>query len=71
MFNITVVKINEGYDSFRKFRVLSGKGFGIIDDCGGNYGLEKIFNKENTQMGDCDINDFDMKKINQNIDIYM
>ncbi len=71
VFNITVAKINEGYDSFRKFRVLSGKGFGIIDDCGGNYGLEEIFNKENTQMGDYDINDFDMKKINQNIDIYM
>ena len=70
-FKITVSKINDGYDSHRKFRVLSGKGYGIIDDCGGTYELEDIFNKENTRWGEYDINDFDMEKINKNIDMYM
>lgn len=70
-FKITVSKIIEEYGETRKFEVLSGKGYGIVDDCGGICGLEDIFNKVDTTWGEYDINDFDIKKINANIDIYM
>lgn len=69
VFNITISKIIEGYGDKRKFEVLSGKGYGIIEDCGGIDGLYDIFNKINTDWGEYDINEFDLKKINRIIDI--
>lgn len=69
IFNITISKIIEGYGYNRRFEVLSGKGYGIIDDCGGISDLYDIFNKRNTEWGEYDINDFDLKKINRIIDI--
>ena len=66
----TVNKIIEGYGHTRKFNVLSGKGYGIIDDCGGVGELCDIFNKINKEWGECDINDFDVDRINRKIDIF-
>lgn len=70
VFNITVNKIIEEYGHTRKFNVLSGKGYGIIDDCGGVGELCDIFNKINKEWGECDINDFDVDRINRKIDIF-
>ena len=55
----------------RKICVLSGKGHGIIDDCGGIYQLYKIFEGENTDWGEYDIEDFDLEKVNRIIDRYL
>ncbi len=68
IFNISVRKVIDGYSPRKKFEVLSGKGYGIIDDCGGIGGLYEIFEGENTDWGKYDINDFDLKKINRIID---
>lgn len=69
IFHITISKIIEGYGN-KRFEVLSGKGYGIIDDCGGIGDLYDIFNKINTDWGEYDINDFNIKQINQVIDKY-
>ena len=42
-FNLRVSKVIDGYGEEKKFKVLSGKGYGIIDDCGGVWGLSEIF----------------------------
>ncbi len=68
-FVISVRKILEGYGN-KRFEVIKGKGYGIIDDCGGAHRLNEIFNGENTDWGEYDINDFDLNKINRIIDIY-
>lgn len=47
------------------FKVLSGKGYGIIDDCGGVWALGDIFSGENTDWGDYDINEFNLEKCNK------
>lgn len=62
-FYITVSKVIDDYGN-KPFEVLSGKGYGIIDDCGGIYGLNNEFKNK------YDINDFDLKRTNQIIDIY-
>lgn len=67
-FNITVKKVIEDYGR-KRFEVLSGKGYGIIDDCGGIGGLYEIFEGINKEWGDYDINDFDLEEINKIIDI--
>lgn len=71
IFNIRVSKVLEGYNEKRRFGVLSGKGYGIIDDCGGTGALYEIFEGINTDWGKYDINDFDIDKINNIIDIYL
>lgn len=68
-FNITVSKIEDNYGN-KHFEVLSGKGYGIIDDCGGPWGLSDIFDGTNTDWGKHDINDFDLDETNRIIDIY-
>ena len=68
-FKITISKVLEDYGN-KPFEVLGGKGYGIIDDCGGIFGLIDIFERRNTDWGEYDINDFDLKKTNQTIDIY-
>lgn len=69
VFNITISKILEDYGN-KRFEVVSGKGYGIIDDCGGIGGLYDIFNKINKDWGEYNIDDFDINKINKIIDIY-
>ena len=65
-FNLTLSKIIDG-TSENEFEVLSGKGYGIIDDCGGIYGLYEIFNGEDTSWGEYDINEFNLEKCNENV----
>lgn len=65
-FNITLSKITEGH-SKNNFEVLSGKGYGIIDDCGGVWELEKIFNGSSTSWGKYNIENFDLDKCNNDI----
>lgn len=66
-FNITVSKIMVGYGN-KKFELLSGKGYGIIDDCGGTYGLYEIFSGENEDWGKCDIEEFNIDELRKEID---
>lgn len=65
-FNLTLSKIIDG-NSENEFEVLSGKGYGIIDDCGGVWNLEDIFNGENTDWGYYDINEFNLEKCNEDV----
>ena len=69
-FYITVSKVIDDYGN-KPFEVLEGKGYGIIDDCGGIFGLVNIFEKKNTDWGEYNINDFDLKKTNRIIDNYL
>ena len=66
IFKLTLSKIIDDYGD-TDFEVLSGKGYGIIDDVGGVWGLEDIFNGIDTSWGKYDINDFDLKKCNESI----
>ena len=69
VFNITVSKIIDGYGK-KRFEVLSGKGYGIIDDCGGPWGLQRIFAGKDKSWGQYDIDNFDLKEINRIIELY-
>lgn len=69
-FVISVRKVLDGYGDDKRFKILKGKGYGIIEDCGGTHELNQIFNGENTDLGKYDINDFDIVKTNRIIDIY-
>lgn len=78
-FKIQVKKINEGYKE-KNFVVLNGQGKGIIEDCGGLWGLEQFIN--GTVEGELkdwyvslfeedelyDINDFDVTTLNDYLD---
>ena len=66
-FNLTLSKISYDYNDKIEFEVLSGKGYGIIDDCGGVWGLGDIFSGEDTDWGEYDINDFDLDECNENV----
>lgn len=63
-FNLILSKIIDG-NSDDEFEVLFGKGYGIIDDCGGIYGLDKIFSGEDSDWGNYDINEFNLEKCNE------
>lgn len=67
IFNITVSKIIDNYGN-KRFEVLSGKGYGIIDDCGGIWELSNIFDKKNKEWGNYNIDDFNLEKTNEIID---
>lgn len=69
VFNITVSKINEGYAEEKRVKVLSGKGYGIVDDCGGPWGLSEIFDGTSEYWEKKDINDFNLEEINNEIDM--
>ena len=62
-----------GFHTFTAYNGMEkeGKGYGIIDDCGGIFGLVNIFEKKNTDWGEYNINDFDLKKTNRIIDNYL
>ena len=66
-FNLTLSKISDDYNENKEFEVLSGKGYGIIDDCGGVWGLGDIFSGEDTDWGEYDINDFDLDECNETV----
>ena len=63
-FNLTLSKIIDSSDEI-DFEVLSGKGFGIIDDCGGVFGLCNIFNGSDNSWGKYNINEFNLEKCNK------
>lgn len=65
-FNLTLSKIIDGNNE-NDFEVLSGKGYGIVDDCGGIWGLSKIFSGEDTCWGEYNINEFDLEKCNEEV----
>lgn len=68
IFNIQVSKIIDGYGP-KRFMVLSGKGYGIIDDCGGAYCLSEIFNGKSENYQGYDINEFDVDQTNEIVDL--
>lgn len=65
VFNLTLSKIEDGYMDV-PYKVLAGKGYGIIDDCGGVRGLENIFSGKDKSWGKYDINYFNLDKCNKN-----
>lgn len=78
-FKIQVMKISEEYKD-KNVTILSGKGKGIIEDCGGLWGLLQFINKTvSSEMQDWylslfqedelyDINDFDLEDVNDYLD---
>lgn len=69
-FDLTVDNLIENSNDNANvyFKVLSGSGYGIIDDCGGTYGLYEIFNGESDYLEKRDINDFDLEKCNKEVE---
>lgn len=65
-FNLIVDEIIESDDNI-DFKVISGNGYGILDDCGGNFGLFKIFNGKDDSWGKHDINDFNLEECNRTV----
>ncbi len=63
-FNLTLCKIMDSSDE-TEFEVLSGKGYGIIDDCGGIFELCNIFNGEYNSWGIHNINEFNLEECNK------
>lgn len=63
-FNLTLSKIINSNDDI-DFEVLSGKGYGIIDDCGGIFELSNIFNGYDDSWGKYNINEFNLEKCNK------
>ena len=47
------------------FKVISGKGYGIIDDCGGIFGLYNVFSGEDDRWAKHNINELDLKECNK------
>ena len=66
IFNLTLSKIIDEYGD-NEFEVIAGKGYGIIDDVGGIWGLENIFSGRDTSWGKYNIDDFDLEECNENI----
>ena len=64
VFNVRVSKIVDGYGS-KKCYVVNGKGYGIVEDCGGEYYLDRVFNDDDN---DYNIDEFDLDDINSTID---
>ncbi len=60
-FDIKVSKLIDGY-SDKEFEIMTGIGCGIIDDCGGVYGLQNVFNDE-SDFESCNINDFNLAEL--------
>ena len=66
IFNLTLSKIMNEYGD-KDFEIISGKGYGIIDDVGGIWGLEDVFAGKDTSWGQYNIDDFDLEKCNERI----
>lgn len=65
IFDLTLSKIVDGI-SENPFEVIKGKGYGIVDDCGGPYYLDDVFNGSSS-FGEYDINDFDLDECNEEV----
>lgn len=63
-FNLMLSKIINSSDE-TEFEVLSGKGYGIIDDCGGVYELWDIFDGKDDMWGKHNINEFNLEECNK------
>lgn len=63
-FLLTLSQIVDG-KSNTNFEVISGKGYGIVEDCGGALYLDKVFSLKNPDWKDYDLNDFDLEKCNK------
>ena len=66
VFNVSVGKVEDGLNDY-DFEVISGCGYGIIDDCGGPWELGEVFNGNDDFWGKHDINDFDLYECNKNM----
>lgn len=66
-FNIRIAKIIDGYHE-KDFEILNGKGYGIVDDCGGVYGLYDVFQGENDYFGPYDINEFNLDDLQKYVE---
>lgn len=66
-FQIQIKKIKYEKNDEISFKVIDGKGYGIIDDCGGIWGLENIFSGQDEEWGDYDINEFSLEETNEYI----
>ena len=64
-FKIKVDKIYDDENDNSFFEVISGKGYGIVEDCGGTLGLYEVFYGENSYYEQYHINDFDLEKCNK------
>lgn len=60
-FYVKVSKITDGFNE-KEFEVIDGKGYGIVDDCGGIYGLCSIFDGESDYFEPIDIDEFDLEE---------
>lgn len=65
-FNLTLIKIVDGYVN-NDFEVLSGSGYGIVDDCGGIFFLDDILSGKDTSWGNFKMDDFDLEKCNEKV----
>lgn len=61
-FNVKISKICPEYHT-KEFEVLSGAGYGIIEDCGGAYELDNAFIDESNSFELCNINEFNLVEI--------
>lgn len=66
IFNLTLSKIINEYGN-KTFEVIAGKGYGIIDDVGGIWGLEDVFDGKDTSWGKYNINDFNLEECNKSV----
>lgn len=66
VFCLSVSKIIDDYSDL-DIDVLSGKGYGIIDDSGGAWTLGNIFAGQDTSWGKYNIHDFDLDECNRKI----
>ena len=64
IINVSLSKVVDGY-SESNFSVLFGKGYGLVDDCGGPYYLEQIFKGKSDFWEKIDINDFNLEECNK------
>ncbi len=67
VFNVRVSKIINGYNP-KEFEILGGVGYGIVDDCGGVYGLYNVFNDTSEYFKKRDINEFNLDELQKLVD---
>ena len=69
-FNVRVSKVNSGFHD-KEFEILSGLGYGIVEDCGGVNGLNAVFSGESCSFDSYDINEFNLDELQQHVDKQM
>ena len=69
-FYVTLSKIVDGYQD-KNWKLLSGKGYGIVEDCGGIWGLDDVFNGTSEYFEKEDINEFNLEECNNQIKMYV